>query len=103
LPGNRNKTGEFYMKTCHNCSTEYTGVKPSVRETCKKCLEYLHCCANCGCFDTYSSGQCTADVLESPNNKTSFNFCDYFMFRKMGENKTNSSDTRKNFDQLFGK
>lgn len=65
---------------CWNCGASLAEVAlPISRHAfCAACGEAVHCCRQCGNFDSRAAGQCTEARAEPPNDRTAANFCEWF-------------------------
>ncbi len=96
------------MKRCHKCGHEWKAEvrNPGVKETCEKCVAYLHCCLNCRYYDPTKHNQCHIGTTEWVADKEGANFCDEFEFKDaetIVKEDTAATNARQTLDSLFGK
>ena len=73
-------------------------------DLCRSCGRALHCCRNCGFYDTQAHNQCREPQAERQVDKQVGNFCEYFSFRTGRHGKAGKSDdARAGLDALFAK
>jgi hypothetical protein len=90
------------MGACHRCGTAYDD-KVGFRDTCPKCLAYLHCCLNCRLYSPSASNHCLSRTTEPVSDTAAANFCEEFEFTvptRAGQQAAQAA--RRKFDQLFG-
>lgn len=89
---------------CHKCKEELVfEVKIGRRDTCPNCAAYLHCCFNCKFWDPNVHNQCTENQGEFIRDRAEGNFCLYFTFSQIGEDRSSESNEAKSkLDALFG-
>ncbi|MFN3238815.1 MAG: hypothetical protein ACE37D_17370 [Pseudomonadales bacterium] len=66
---------------CWNCGSDVSDepMPLSRQASCQKCGEFLHCCKLCTQFAPGRSGDCDNELADPPTDKTSANFCEYFI------------------------
>lgn len=66
---------------CWNCGNDVSDepMPLSRQASCQKCGEFLHCCKLCSQFAPGRSGDCDNELADPPTDKTSANFCEYFI------------------------
>ena len=101
---------------CHSCGrgvSEFGTITAS--STCPHCPAALHCCRNCGHFDSAARWQCRAPIVAQVPDKIGANECDKFEPRLVldatGRRNVRStasegagsagSDPRSQFENLF--
>lgn len=89
---------------CYKCKEELVfEVKIGRRDTCPNCAAYLHCCFNCSYWDPNVHNQCTENQGEFIRDRAEGNFCLYFTFSAIGDDRTSEADAAKaRLDALFG-
>jgi hypothetical protein len=91
------------MKRCYKCKTvleETRGV--GFKDTCPKCLAYLHCCRNCRYY-AQRSGHCTIPYTEPVRDVEGPSYCDEFKFAEAGEEGPDRREKAKDaWEKLFG-
>ncbi|GMV41586.1 MAG: hypothetical protein AMXMBFR64_33020 [Myxococcales bacterium] len=89
---------------CYKCKEELVfEVKIGRRDTCPNCAAYLHCCFNCSYWDPNVHNQCTENQGEFIRDRAEGNFCLYFTFAQIGEDRTSEADAAKSrLEALFG-
>jgi DNA-directed RNA polymerase subunit RPC12/RpoP len=81
---------------CYKCGEELVfEVKIGRRDTCPNCASYLHCCFNCSYWDPNVHNQCTENQGEFIRDRAEGNFCLYFSFRHIGEDRSTEVDAAK--------
>lgn len=92
------------MMNCHACGTAFqSSGKIGRQDTCPKCGAALHCCLNCRFYAESVYHQCREEQAEFVNDKSSANFCDYFVKGESGTATSGSQKdiARKKLDDLF--
>jgi hypothetical protein len=94
------------MWYCEHCGTKLDSSIPIGRSsTCPNCNAYLHSCVNCRFYSPGRHNDCTETQVELVRDKSTANFCDYYVMREAGAKKA-GKDTGKTardaFDSLFG-
>lgn len=89
---------------CYSCHEELVfDVKIGRRDLCPNCGAYLHACFNCKFWDPKVHNQCTENQGEFIRDRAEGNFCLYFTFRAMGEDRgTEVATAKAKLDALFG-
>lgn len=89
---------------CYKCKEELVfEVKIGRRDTCPNCAAYLHCCYNCKFWDPNVHNQCTENQGEFIRDRAEGNFCLYFTFLPLGEDRSSEADSAKaKLAALFG-
>ena len=89
---------------CYNCSEELVfEVKVGRRDMCPNCNAYLHACFNCDHWDASAHNQCRENQGEFIRDRAEGNFCLYFDFRTIKDDKSNDADDAKaKLNALFG-
>ena len=94
------------MLNCWNCGQDLTAepLPLSRHASCEGCGEYLHCCRFCTQYDQNRPGACDNDSAEPPNDKTTANFCEYFIPNPAAYRgaKTANHSAKAKLDSLFG-
>ena len=96
------------MKKCWKCGREWTQSRiPPFKETCERCLSYLHSCKNCKYYDPNAAQSCTNRSAEYVNDKEDSNFCEEFLFLELGAEQSHpsverSKEAKTRFMKLFG-
>jgi len=90
--------------SCFKCKEELIfDVKIGRRDMCPNCGAYLHCCKNCRFYDPNVHNQCTENQGEFIRDREEGNFCLYFEFHPLGEDRSAEVDAaRSKLDALFG-
>ena len=103
----RNRTLEPKDPTykCHKCGEELEfEVKIGRRDMCPNCYAYLHCCLNCQHYDPYAPKQCRENPREHVPDKAEGNFCLYFTFKPVEDDRTSEvSAAKSKLLEVFGK
>jgi len=65
---------------CWKCGVPLDGVPMPIRRhsNCLSCYAELHCCRMCASFDPRLISKCSDERADSPENKESANFCEFF-------------------------
>lgn len=65
---------------CWKCGVTLDGVPMPIRRhsNCLSCYAELHCCRMCASYDTRLISRCSDERADSPENKESANFCEFF-------------------------
>lgn len=89
---------------CYNCKEELVfDVKIGRRDMCPNCGAYLHACFNCKHWDANVHNQCHENQGEFIRDRAEGNFCLYFTFRAIGEDRSAEvHEARSKLDALFG-
>ena len=89
---------------CYKCGEELVfEVKIARRDTCPNCAAYLHCCFNCKFWDPNVHNQCTENQGEFIRDRSEGNFCLYYTFKQIGEDRSSEVDAAKaRLASLFG-
>lgn len=89
---------------CYNCKEELVfDVKIGRRDMCPNCGAYLHCCFNCKHWDKHVHNQCHENQGEFIRERGEGNFCLYFTFKAIGEDRSSEvHDARSKLEALFG-
>ena len=67
------------MKFCHACGAEWEEAhEPGRQEACLKCGADMHCCRNCGYYDTSRGDDCQLRNTDPPVEKERWNDCPEF-------------------------
>jgi hypothetical protein len=68
---------------CWSCGKPIAGVPLPFgrRAECPHCEVFLHCCRQCGFYDTKASKACREPSADEVVDKEQANFCDYFQPR----------------------
>jgi hypothetical protein len=94
-------------RCCHRCGRDIGALeRVGRRDTCLHCGSDLHCCLNCGFYDTACHNQCREPEAERQVDKQAGNFCDYFSFRRGAATAPQMSAQQRaksQLDALFGK
>ena len=88
---------------CHKCDEELVfEVKIGRRDMCPNCNAYLHCCFNCDFWDPNVHNQCTENQGEFIRDREEGNFCLYFTFKNIEEDRSGEAVVaRDQLDSLF--
>ncbi len=96
-------------KNCHKCHTEWVPgerSQPAFKETCAKCIAYLHCCRNCRHHRPSMHNQCYIPNTEWVGDRAGANFCEEFEFNltdpAASEPVPARETARDALDALFG-
>ena len=74
------------MKRCHKCGEEWTRPgQPGFKETCPKCMSYLHACVNCKLYNP-TADRCSSVTAECTGDREGLNYCEEFQFRDQPNN-----------------
>ena len=89
---------------CYNCKEELVfEVKIGRRDLCPNCGAYLHACYNCEYWDPNVHNECKENQGEFIRDRAQGNFCLYFTFKTVGEDRTSEQDQAKaKLEALFG-
>ncbi len=89
---------------CYNCKEELVfEVKIGRRDMCPNCSAYLHCCYNCRHWDPHVHNQCRENQGEFIRDRAEGNFCLYFDFRPIEEDRRDeAAEARRKLEALFG-
>ena len=94
------------VPACWKCATALVGVPMPIsrHEYCGSCGEALHCCQQCVAFDVRAPGQCAEARAEPPNDRTSANFCEWFVPGPgaAGDAPSAADAARARLEALFG-
>ena len=74
-------------KKCHACGSPWNGspgAQPGRSEGCAQCGADLHCCLNCGLYESSAPNQCTSRTTDPLKNKEKGNYCEEFDFASSG-------------------
>lgn len=100
---------------CHQCSANAGPVDDLATDAaCSACGAPLHCCRNCGNFDTGARWECREAITAPVLDKTAANACELFKANTVldatgrraatgGGGTVSSTDARAAFDSLFKK
>ncbi len=93
------------MPSCYSCKKEVLIVGTvGRRDVCEHCDTDLHCCRNCGFYDTSSYNECHEISAMRVMDKEKSNFCEFFkMAGKPFDNKKETDDARQKLEALFKK
>lgn len=91
------------MKRCHKCGAIVDIEKVSRRDECHSCGLDLRVCLNCTFYDEGRANQCFEPQAEQVKEKDRANYCDYFRFKEVGQQKPGKSEAEKLWKELFKK
>jgi hypothetical protein len=86
------------MKRCHKCGEEWTRQNsPGFRETCPKCVGFLHACLNCRLYNP-SADRCSSVTAECTGERDSLNYCEEFQFKDAPSNHNHSHNRSRSLE-----
>ncbi len=91
--------------SCWNCDADASDepLPLSRQASCQQCGEYLHTCRQCTQYDAGKPQSCVNDLADPPSDKTSANFCEYFIPNMQLSGSDSKNDNAKaKLDALFG-
>lgn len=91
---------------CYNCQIVIDlEKKPNRKDTCPRCISYLHCCRNCRLYDPAAHNQCREPQADWVKDKEMANFCDYFeaASETAAGGSSQKDEALKKLDDLFKK
>ena len=88
---------------CYHCKEELVfDVKIGRRDLCPNCSSYLHACFNCAHWDPNVHNQCHENQGEFIRDRAEGNFCLYFDFKAIGEDRSaEQGEARDRLEALF--
>ncbi len=91
------------MKTCFKCGTVIELEKVSRRDECPRCGTDLRVCLNCAFYAESKANACMEPQAEPVKEKDKANYCDFFRFREVGQEKSGKAEAQKLWNDLFKK
>lgn len=96
------------MKSCYRCGNPWESItkkQPGVKEICRKCNAYLHCCLNCRWYTPGKPNNCMIPNTDKVVDREGPNFCDDFEIKESNFDPSwegQKTKAKKDFEKLFG-